>query len=109
MTKQKTELDFAWPETVEVYSCTGSYNFPSKLTEAIEFLQDKLALVPDKYKDSAKLEIDSHEDYDSTTENITISYTRPATQEEITKRFEQDKARRAADLAWAKRRVEELQ
>jgi len=110
--------DFKYPETVTLLEVSGSYKsdwMPGNLSKAIGFLQNYLNEIPADFRDSAKIEISSSIDYDSTTEDMRIYYTRPATEEEIAKRmrteilrYEQQKRWAEEQLARAKAQLERL-
>src|SRR5579864_1132178 len=81
---------------------------PEKLSDAIAWLQEKLEIVPNEYRDSAKIEIDSVSSWkDSHYASIEISYQRPPTEAEIAERKAKKAERAAAELAWAQRRAAE--
>lgn len=69
----------------------------AKLTAVIEWLQTKLAEVPEQYRAEARCEISSEGYYDSTHATIEISYARIETDDESVERERQSEALRAAE------------
>jgi hypothetical protein len=82
---------------------------PEDLAEAIEWLQEKLSLIPEEHRGQARLLIDSRISYDSSYATVEIEYSRPATTEEIAERQREAAARAERDIADARRRLLALQ
>lgn len=65
----------------------------TKPDEFIKWFQDKIALVPEEYRDTIEILLDSSRSGggdDDTDPEIVISYKRPETDEEMEKRIESD-------------------
>jgi len=72
-----------------------NYDLPTKPDELIAFFQEKIALVPEEYKDTAEIEIEAESIFDNYTAlNIKITYRRPESDEEEKKRLEREKAQK---------------
>lgn len=65
---------------------------PEGLADAIAWLNDKLESIPAEYRDSATIEIDSVSSWeDSHYASITITYTRPETDDEVCERVDRER------------------
>ena len=63
--------------------------FPDKLVEAIAWLNGKLLEIPEEYRDTAKIDVDSVSSY----AHVEIVYTRPETDEEADYRIKVENQR----------------
>jgi hypothetical protein len=86
-------------KTVEQYD--GDWP-PESAAECIAWFQAKLASVPEEFRVTARIELDSTRSYDSSYATIEFSYTRMETDEE-----EAERGRQAAEQA-ERRRTQEL-
>lgn len=68
--------------TVELATFPG-YLFPTKATESINWFLDKLSQIPEEFRESATIQIETVQDYDDYHTEITFSYSRPQTDEEV--------------------------
>ena len=69
--------------TVSVFNEEISYDTPDNPKEFMKYFQDKIDLIPEKYKDIAIIELESdYGEYDSTRLNFSIYYERDETAEE---------------------------
>ena len=68
-------------KTIKVFEDDCAY-FPTKATEFLAFWQEKLMLIPVEYRDSAEIEIETYQSYESEYIQATVSYTRPENKEE---------------------------
>jgi hypothetical protein len=98
---------------VKVYEKDDFYEVPSNAKEFILFFQEKIDLIPDQFKDSAFIEIDSRTYCDSSYINIDIHYFRPKTEEELqldaensARQQEQAKRRKLAEFERLKRELD---
>ncbi len=94
------EKNLNWPVTVTLFAqerYDGDW-MPEKLTEAVAWLQNFLAQVPDEHRNEATIDI-GYEEYSA---NIDISYQRPATEAEKQERLSNE--RRQTDRSTAERR-----
>lgn len=79
----KEQYDGEWP--------------PEKLQDAISWLGKKLAEIPEQWRHTATIEIDSSGGYEGAHyAHIGIQYIRPETDREWSDRLERDRAHRAA-------------
>lgn len=70
-------------------------NFPpSNLKAFINHFVEIYNSIPEKYKDSAEIEIDTTSSYDSYYAEIEVRYTRPETEQEYALRIGDEEARR---------------
>ena len=76
---------------VTVFSDTSPY-FPSDPKEFMEYFQSKLDKVPNEFKDSARIEIDTDYCGDYSKITLDIFYFRPETSEEARERKAEEKA-----------------
>lgn len=75
----------------------------------IESIRSAIDLVPISYRDSAVVEINSWRDHDGFEQHvITVSYDRPATEDEINQQIAAEHARIAKEIEWFQRRGNEL-
>jgi hypothetical protein len=68
-------------KTINIYSHEGSYG--ENLIDVIECLRGILEQIPEEYRDTATVDIQSVSDWDSHMASIDICYCRPYTSEEI--------------------------
>lgn len=100
--------NFDYTSQVIVLQTEGPYSvnwMPSKLTEAVQWLQNILNTIPEEHRDTAYIEISSESDYDGHNPSIEISYTRPASPAEIKKRKRAFLQLQQSNLKWAERGV----
>lgn len=93
MTKKQKINDRVW-------KCDG-YGVSESLSSFIETLKEKLALVPEGYE--AKIEIDSHMEYDSSYVDIEVYYTREETDQEEQERVSKENIYKNQRIAEAKK------
>jgi len=86
---------------------------PSNATEFIEWLSAKVATVPPEYRESAMIEFEAEDDCGSIDKSIHISYLRPETDDEMSRREymehigeEMQQKRELAELAKLKAKYE---
>lgn len=84
----------------------GYDDIPEKADEFIRFWQDKINMVPEEFRDTAKIEMEAEESYGCATFEATVSYIRSETDKEERSREkraqdsqESIKRRELADLA----------
>jgi hypothetical protein len=103
--------DDTWPVTVTLADAEQYDDGfpPSSAMEFMAWLKGHLDSIPEEFRASAELEIDSNSGYeDSHYAHVVLSYQRPATAEEIAARVDK-RARRAAEaLAQEKAAYEAL-
>ena len=92
---EQEQYDGSWP--------------PENGAAFLEFFQRYFAEVPEEFKDSIRVEIDSVSSWeDSHYARISIEYTRPETDAEVSKREQQELARNAYDMQRAYQEFERL-
>jgi hypothetical protein len=80
-------------KTVTVF-CKKSFEpgfMPTNALNAFAWLRGVIDTIPDEYRDTARIEVDSGSEYDVSFASLTISYERPETDAEETMR-EQERA-----------------
>ena len=87
--KMKSEI------LVTVFKEDCNYDLPTKPDEFIAFFEEKIALVPNEYRDSARVEVEADIYYDSTKLNVMVSYKRLETDEEENARLKREKEQKA--------------
>lgn len=75
---------------------------PTKSLEAVEWLRDVIDTIPEEYRATAEIRVESGDDFGSSYAELTISYERPETAEEEKQR----KADKAAYLAEERLRLQ---
>lgn len=81
---------------------------PTKPDEFIKFWQDKIALVPEEYRDSTKIEVDANFYYDHASLEMFVSYRRPETDSEYDVRIEAERLEQRRLKARELSKLEEL-
>ena len=72
-----------------VYYTDNEYGIPEKASDFIKYWESKIALVPDEFKDSTNICIESTDDgYGCNTLDVQIYYERPETEEEKAARLD---------------------
>lgn len=70
------------------------YTIPEEPEEFLEFWKDKFKLIPEEFKDSGRISLEQNHGYSDEIElEVTISYSRPETKEEINTRLKKVKDR----------------
>ena len=83
---------------------------PENAMECVAWFAAKIAEIPNKYKTTAKIEIESVSSYeDSHYARIEIYYDRPETDEEMSEREAEERRRQEAQIAKELRTLAELQ
>lgn len=82
---------------------------PENAISAIAWLQEKIDSIPAVFRANAKIEIDGVTCYDSGYAKITISYTRPETDEEESERQNAENLRAAQQRQRDLKQLAELQ
>jgi hypothetical protein len=65
---------------------------PEGLAEFREWVDDLLEGIPEEFRDSAKIQIDSTTSYGQSLATVTVSYVRPETDEEAARREHEERA-----------------
>jgi len=68
---------------VTVYKADTFSNLPKNAEAFIAFFQKQLDLIPEEFRSSATIDLDTSPFYDSVEETIEVYYSRPETEEEI--------------------------
>jgi hypothetical protein len=92
-------------------SCDSPYNLgvPAKLPEAISWMQEQLAAIPEPCRKNASFEFGTTTEYGETYPQITISYEEHETDKEVLERVKVERERtRIAELA-ERQKLEQLQ
>ncbi len=101
-------MDFNYNETVRVFDVSrydGDW-MPAKMADAIAWLQEMMAKIPEAHRDSATIEIDSVGSYENSHyASICIEYSRPPTPVEVEARKNSARRQAAQNLEFAKRRL----
>jgi hypothetical protein len=87
-------------KTVVVFESYESWRddwMPGALQDAIAWLQEKLASIPEEHQDSAGIEIRGGGGYDGEFPIISITYDRPETDAEMADRLEVQRQRAMAE------------
>jgi hypothetical protein len=66
-----------------VYKADTFRNLPRNAEAFITFFQEKLNLIPEEFRSSATIDLETSPFYDSTEETLEVYYIRPETEEEI--------------------------
>ena len=89
---------------VNVYQTHAEWDLPTKAVDFMAFWDEKLTLIPDDHRANAQIEIEAITSYDQALLEVTVSYTRPETDEEEMCREKNAQAR--ADNAEQRERSE---
>lgn len=89
------------------YYSDGELNDTS-LVNAVEVLTAILNDIPAEYREQARFTVDNGNDYDLAEATITVSYTRPETDEEVARRHERQATEKRYREAEERRRYEVL-
>lgn len=82
---------------------------PSGLLDFSKWLQSKIDAIPEEYRETAQIEIESVSSYEDTHyASISINYWRPETDEEIEARVQKERIRREAEEEKARQTYEKL-
>jgi hypothetical protein len=98
-------VKFEYSQTVKLFE-GRSYDedfLPDNLIQAIGWLQSKLDSVPDEFKGSVTIEMES--DSDCGPVALTLAYQRPPTDDEVAARHAEYRKRTERDIALAKERL----
>ena len=79
---------------IKVFCNDVNYEVPEEPDKFFSYFQDKLDLIPNEFKKTAKIEIEAESDYDSGRLYLTVSYTRPETNEEMAIKKKKEKDRK---------------
>ena len=98
-----------YPVTVTVVDVSDEHGPdwpPSNLVEFIAWVTNHMASIPSEFRAVARIEIGSTTSYDDAVANLTISYDRPATADEIARRNANAIRRAEEDVVRLRRAIE---
>ena len=84
---------------VTVFNDDDCYNIPDDADGFIAFFTEKLSLIPEEHRGTAKIDVRAEPCYDSAILEVNIYYYRPETQSEIEAREQKDIARKQGEKA----------
>lgn len=79
--------------TVKVFDKKSEYDLPETPEAFLAYWKEKFERVPEQFRASTRVEVEANTCYDSAQLSIAVSYVRPETDEEMSRR-ERDEASR---------------
>lgn len=96
--------------TVISFTCDPRWSgMPEKLLDWHDWVSERLSEIPEEYRKTAKIEIESRSSWEDSVEcNLVVTYNRPETAEETSERLAKQQLYQTSVEAEEKRRLSEL-